>query len=112
MGQRPMPRFMEQNASPSIQQPVPGTSFSGGPAHYSLQPFVPDWVLLSLFILAVLGVRRAYSRSTRALMPELLFILAVMRFSAFALLLICLARPIVVRNGELVEKGLCFFALD
>ena len=107
--------------APAPAQPATATSTSTAPAsvpqadsgtHYRFDPFVPNWLLVALAALILLGVRRAYQRSTRAIRPEYKLVLAAIRLSAFGLLLLCLSRPVSVRTHALTERGLCFMAVD
>ena len=79
---------------------------------YRFEPFVANWMLLSLAFLILLAVRRSYKRSTREIRPEYKMVLGFIRLSAFGLLFFCLLRPVAVKTTELTEKGLCFIALD
>ena len=80
--------------------------------HYRFEPFIPAWMLLALAALILLGVRRAYKRSTRAIKPEYKLVLGFVRLSACGLLLLCLTRPVAVTTRTLSERGVCFIAID
>ncbi|HEY3322705.1 MAG TPA: glutamine amidotransferase [Planctomycetota bacterium] len=70
------------------------------------------WLLLALAALAGLSIRRAYHRTTRATHPGLKLLLGFLRLCAFATLLLCLSRPVLVSTLQLRENALGFVALD
>src|SRR5471030_3186396 len=92
-------------------QPEPAVAIETPPAsteaytHYHFEPFIPTWMLLALAGLILLGVRRAYTRSTRAIKPEYKMVLGFVRLSACGLLLLCLTRTVAVTTHWLNEKG-------
>ncbi|MGD0091682.1 MAG: glutamine amidotransferase [Planctomycetota bacterium] len=75
-------------------------------------PFLNPLILGPLALLLFLSVRRSYVRTTRRLSGARLFVLVLLRLCAFAAVLLCLARPVLVQQKELRERGLCFIAVD
>ncbi len=79
---------------------------------YQFDPLVPSWALAALAGLMLAGIWRSYARTTRALPASRKLALAGIRAAGVAVLMFCMARPVMVRNTELQEKGVCFVALD
>ncbi len=73
---------------------------------------LPGWVFWCLVVLLLFSVRRAYVQTTRKLALEKKFFLGLLRVSAFFVLMMCLARPVLVSTWQLHEGGICFVALD
>jgi hypothetical protein len=78
----------------------------------SFDPVLPLWVLLALGLFLAAGVRWAYTRTTRNLTLSRRLVLGGLRAGAILLLLLCMARPALTRQGRLEEKGVCFIAVD
>jgi hypothetical protein len=79
---------------------------------FGFDPVLPLWLLVALGVVLAAGVRWSYSQSTRDLAFNRRLTLGGLRLGAVLLLLLCMARPVLSRHGQLEEKGICFIAVD
>jgi hypothetical protein len=83
-----------------------------GPSEFSWAPFLPWWALVLLAAAVLAAAARSYARSTRPISFGRRAALWCLRAAAALALVLCLARPVLVRARVLEEKGLCFILLD
>jgi uncharacterized membrane protein len=105
-----MPEAKQAETSASVPVPAPKPPVES--TRFQFDSILPGWVFWSLAILLIFSIRRAYARTTRKLAAEKKLLLGLLRLSAFGVLMLCLARPVLVSTWNLHEGGLCFIALD
>jgi len=115
-------------AQPEITTPLPaapaaaaGSAIVLAPAQprkqaeqsgYQLNPFIPAWAIVVIGLLLIFSMQRAYTRTTRHVSVVRRVGLGGIRMLVFAVVLFCLARPVLVKTYQLSERGLCFAVLD